>query len=103
MDWAIELRFQGFCTAYYLRFHYYYDYFDWFVVVPKKSRGKCLWCGDLRHFSSDISRHTMMNRAHYLHVYSSIMSPATRHTSYILLAFESQPLLDPKYLCLTRK
>ena len=51
---------------------------------------------DIRDIFLRYLRHTMMNRAHFLYVYSSIMSSATRHTNYILLAFKSQPLLDLK-------
>jgi hypothetical protein len=69
------------------------------VCCRSKAVGKVAWWGDPRHFSSDIS----MNRAHFLYVYSSIMSPATRHTGYIPLAFKSQPLLDLKYLHLILK
>jgi hypothetical protein len=57
----------------------------------QRSRGESCFGGEIRGIFPQISRDTRMNRAHFLHLYSSIMSPATRHTCYILLAFKSQP------------
>jgi hypothetical protein len=81
MDWAIELRFQGLCAEYYLHFH---SIFDWFVVVPKKSRGKWLWWGDPRHFSSDFSRHKDESSAFSSHIFFHYVSC---YKAYLLYSF----------------